>query len=98
MKSPCSIPTFSSVWVASLNNPLIYLYFICQLADRKRARAARLAEQHALELAKELNSQQQERDKLSEKLAREVENTKLKQGLKVRIAGFYKIFIGISGY
>jgi folate-dependent phosphoribosylglycinamide formyltransferase PurN len=68
----------------------LYVIFITyfQLKARHRARAAHLAEKHAVEMAQTLNKQQQERDKFSEQIAKQVENDTLKDSVEVsRVSG-----------
>ena len=55
-----------------------------QIAERRRAKEQRLAEKHVVETNKELMIQQRERDDLGDKMAKEIENTTLKESLKVR--------------
>ena len=54
-----------------------------QVAERKAARKHNLAEVKDIALTQELVKQQQERDGLTDKLAREVEAQALKEGVKV---------------
>ena len=59
-----------------------------QIAERRQKRAAQLSQQQKLEMEEEVIRQQQERDRLNEKLARQVESTTLKDSVKVRVFGF----------
>ena len=54
-----------------------------QIAERRQKRAAQLSQQQKLEMEEEVIRQQQERDRLNEKLARQVESTTLKDSVKV---------------
>ena len=60
------------------------MYLCEQIAERRQKRVAQLAEQQKLEMEEESIRQQQERDGLNEKLARQVESTTLKDSVKVR--------------
>lgn len=53
-----------------------------RIEKRKRLRAEQLAQKHDIEMAKELSRQQQERDKVNDKIARNVENSTLVESVK----------------
>ena len=62
-----------------------------KLASRRKVKESRLAEQHQLQINKELMKQQQQRDELNQKQAQEVEKNKLKDALQV-CSFWYKKF------
>lgn len=68
------------IWVFE---PWCFLRVCEQIAERRQKRAAQLSEQQNLEMEEESIHQQQERDRLNEKLARQVESTTLKDSVKV---------------
>ena len=55
------------------------------MKQRQRKRAETLEEKHRIEREQELARQQQERDKLNEKLARIIEKSALVENVKVKI-------------
>ena len=55
------------------------------MKQRQRKRAETLEEKHRIEREQELARQQQERDKLNEKLARIIEKSALVENVKVNI-------------
>ena len=57
--------------------------FSSQILERRKKRDAQLEEKHRLEMEEEMSRQQQERDKLKEKIARKVEDQELKKNVKV---------------
>jgi len=61
------------------------------MKQRQRKRAETLEEKHRIEREQELARQQQERDKLNEKLARIIEKSALVENVKV------KIYIALCG-
>lgn len=54
-----------------------------QILERRKKRDTQLAEKHRLEMEEEMTRQQQERDKLKDKIARKVEDDELKKNVKV---------------
>lgn len=58
--------------------------FISQLDARRKAKAARVAEEHASQMAQELTNEQQTRDALTDQQGMKLENSLLKDAIKVR--------------
>lgn len=56
---------------------------IWQIEEKKKRRMEQLEDKHRMETAQKLSSQQQQRDRLNEKIAKDVENDALKKNVKV---------------
>lgn len=54
-----------------------------QIEEKKKRRTEQLEDKHRMETAQKLSSQQQQRDQLNEKIAKDVENDALKKNVKV---------------
>lgn len=54
-----------------------------QIQAKRKKRNARLEEKHRLEMEEEMTRQQQQRDKLNDELARQVEASELKKNVQV---------------
>lgn len=65
-----------------------------QIEEKKKRRMEQLEDKHRMETAQKLSSQQQQRDQLNEKIAKDVENDALKKNVKVGhlSAKYFEVF------